>query len=150
MVSERQLQLVAVVEDLRAGDDLQHAARQLLAHRGVGRGEVLQRLADDVLLVLDLLVVGQVLPHAAAARAEVRALGHGLVLGPHDDLVHLGLGEGVLALGDDGVHLLARDGARHEHGHAVQRGETRAAMGELLDGQHVLLARLDTGRSGGS
>ena len=138
---EAELHLVPVVEHLGAGDDVEYAAGERLARRRIDRRQVLERLADDLLLVLDLLVVGQVLPHASPAVMEMRAPWHHLILGLAHDLAHFGFREVIPALGDDDLHLLAGNAPLDEDRDVVDVRQSGAAEGQLLHQDCVLLAR---------
>ena len=77
--SEGKLELVSVVIHLRTRNNFEDAAGKRGSDVFIHRRKMRKRLADDVLLVRNLLVVGQVLPLASAAIVEVLAAGHDLV-----------------------------------------------------------------------
>ena len=132
---ERVLELVAVAPLLDG------AGRSAPARSPRG-GRSAQRVADLLVLDLELALVGQHLPRRAGMVGDGRdAIGRGL-----EDLDRARLGVGALGLADDRAHAVARHGAGDEHDVAVAAGDAVAAVGERVDGELELIAARGAGR----
>ena len=124
--AERELHLVAVAPRVV------HAADGLEAVLGEVR-EALQRVHDLLLLELQLGVVGERLPLAAAALLRVAAAGGHAARGGGEDLQRPRLGVRLLALGDAGAHAVAGHRAAHEDDELVHPRDALPAVGEAGD-----------------
>ena len=113
-----------------------HQRRQHLARRHVA--DALQVLHQHALLGVDLLVLGQVLQHAAAAHPEMRATGRDAIRRGFQHLERLGFVETARARGLLDHHRLALQRAGNEHGLALMRtpfaaGDAAAIVAEVED-----------------
>ncbi len=131
LVAEGEFQLVAVVAHAGRG----HDGRYRRKHQPTKPFQVVDHL---LLLVLELLRVGEVLPLAAATGAEVLAEGGDAIGGGGDDPRGDRLGVVALLLGHAHIHHIARYSAGNEDHHAFVLGNglalrTRAFNGEVLE-----------------
>src|SRR5262249_30914080 len=92
-----------------------------------------ERLRDRALLELDLRAISEVLERAAAAAAEVLALGTDAVGRRLDDAHELGLLELAPAFAQLDLHDLAGQRVRNEHALAVDVGNPFAVVREVDD-----------------
>ena len=97
--------------------------------------QVLERLPHLPGLVLELDLVVEALPHAAAAGAERRAAMGDAVGRRGDDLLGPGFGVALLQLGDARVDHVAGDGPGDEHHEFADLGDARAAERQVGDAQ---------------
>ena len=124
LVGETELELVAVAEGLRAAEDGLHGGKFHLADAG----EVVYHL---LLLVAQLVLVGEALPLAAAAHAEVLANGLDAAGRIAVETHHFGFGITVFLFPDLQVYHIAGHGVGHEHHEVVHLGNG------LAFGSHV-------------
>ena len=117
-----QLQLVSVVEHLRARDNIEHTPRKFGAHTLLHRSEMLQSLPDYLLLEIDLLVIRKVLPSAPPTVMTVAAAGLYLVFGLLEHAEQLCFAVLLLPLRERNLHLLAGNGSRHKYRQTVYMG----------------------------
>ena len=128
--------LFACEPTLVAASELKLVAILLDMYRTHNRAELGQRYLTDatqlvvylLLLGLELLGIGKVLPLAAATNAEVlahRLFAHFALL---DESYHFCLAVAVLLLAHLQVDNVARNGKRHEHYHIVDVSQ-RLALG---------------------
>jgi hypothetical protein len=106
--------------------------------------QVLEALLDMASLPVQLLCVGDILPLAAAAQAEMRTERRLIRGGLRQDLDHPGLGEVRFFAGNLDAHLLAGDGMLHEDHKTRHPAQGLAAEGQLFYGQlqfHSLVHR---------
>ena len=135
ILAHDELDLVAVVPLLGARDALANELLCALDLAGAGQG-----VDDGAALEVELLLVGDLCPRAAAAAAGAGLVAAGLdaVLGSLDDLVDRALRKAVLGLLDVDEDLVAGTAHGDEHRAAVgEMRDTVAAVGQRLD-RHFL------------
>ena len=127
------LQLVAI-------GVLAHGRHDRLDRRLRQPGDALQRVEHLLLLVLELPLVAQVLPAAAAAGAEVRA-GRLDAVGPaREPLERDRLAVAALDALDPRHHAVARERAIDEHDDAVMARDATPTRCQRVDGELQLLS----------
>ncbi len=104
--------------------------------------EVLQGLADLPGLVVELSLVTETLPNAAAARPERRAAMRDAFRRWGDDLHGPGFRVAFLEPGDARLDHVAGDGTGHEHDELADLGDAGSAERQVGDGQLDDLALL--------
>ena len=97
--------------------------------------DVCERLAHLALFVLELRLVVDGLPLAAAAALGVRAHRRHAQLGRREELLDARLAVRALALDHPGAHPVAGHGAAHEQHEALVAGHALAAVGQRVDGE---------------
>ena len=125
-LAEGELHLVAVAPGVvHAADRLEFVAFQV--------AEALQRLDDLLLLELELRLVGEGLPLAAAAFGGVAAHWRDAARGGGEELDHPRLAVRLLAPRDLRQHAVAGYGAAHEEHEIVDARHALSAVGERGD-----------------
>ena len=130
LVGTAEVQFVAVLLGLHRAEDGPELGQLNLA-------DACQLIEDLLLLEPELLVVGQVLPLAASADAEVLAEGHGTYLALLDETYDLALGKRVLLAAYLYVADVAGHTPGHEH-HEVAPVEQALALGGHGLNRHAL------------
>ncbi len=119
------IELIAILLRLHAAEDGSE----------VGEGDLsdTRQLVEDLLLLeLQLLFIGQVLPLTTATDAEVLTKGYRAYLTIFYKAHHLALGKGVLLTTDLNVADVARDTERHKDDQLVPMEKTLAFSGHSL------------------
>ena len=96
--------------------------------------DAMQLVVNLLLLGLELLLVGQVLPLATTANAEMLAKGNRSHLAHLHKAGHPGLTILMLALGNLQIHHVTWHAERNKHGHVIHMGDTFPLGGNRLYG----------------
>ena len=135
---ERELHFVAVIALLGRRHHRQYSPRPQAP-------QTLEGLLHVQPLPVELLFVGQVLPGAAAAQAEMGAERRLVPGGLGEGLHHPGLGELGLSPGDFHPYRLPGEGMLHENHQAIGPAQGLAAKGQLVYGQFQFIPLLKGG-----
>ena len=146
LVGEREFQLVAIMgRHRRAQDGIDGGDGHL--------GNTLHGIDHLLLLALQLVLIGEVLPLAAATQAEVLAHGLHAQHAGLDHAVDVALGKTVLLAVDLEVNHVARSAKRHKH-HQVVPAAQALALGrharylKILNYRDIFLLLSHRGRKG--